>query len=69
MRILFVSESGERLPMSQVSSRVLRPKCFLVFLHVLTSEALVEMEAKIFYRFCPWYVGLVDVYWWAGFLS
>jgi hypothetical protein len=32
-------------------------------------EAIVEMEGKIFYRFCLWYVGLVDVYWWAGFLS
>jgi hypothetical protein len=32
-------------------------------------EALVEMEAKIFYRFCLWYVGLVGVYWWAGFLT
>ena len=31
MRILFVSESGERLPMSQINSRVLRSKCFLVF--------------------------------------
>ena len=31
MRILFVSESGERLPMSQFNSRVLRSKCFLVF--------------------------------------
>jgi len=31
-------------------------------------EALVEMEAKIFDRFCLWYVCLVDVYWWAGFL-
>jgi hypothetical protein len=31
MRILLVSESGERLPMSQINSRVLRSKCFLVF--------------------------------------
>jgi len=31
MRILFVSESGERLPMSQNNSRVLRSRCFLVF--------------------------------------
>jgi hypothetical protein len=68
MRILFVSESGERLPMSQVSSRVLRPKCFLVFV-TCSGEALVEMEAKIFYHFCLRYVSLVDVYWWAGFLS
>jgi len=31
MRILFDNESGERLPMSQSNSRVLRSKCFLVF--------------------------------------
>jgi hypothetical protein len=31
MRILLVSESGERLPMSQIISLVLRFKCFLVF--------------------------------------
>ena len=31
MRILFVSESGECLPMSQINSRVFRSKCFLVF--------------------------------------
>jgi hypothetical protein len=31
MRILLVSESDERLPMSQINSRVLRSKCFLVF--------------------------------------
>ena len=31
MRILFVSDSGERLPMSQFNSGVLRSRCFLVF--------------------------------------
>ena len=31
MRILFVSDSGERLPMSQFNCRVLRSKCFRVF--------------------------------------
>jgi hypothetical protein len=36
MRILLVSESGERLPMSQIISRVLRSKCFLVLLYVFS---------------------------------
>ena len=31
MRILFVSDSGERLPMNQFNSWVLKSKCFLVF--------------------------------------
>jgi hypothetical protein len=31
-------------------------------------EALVEVEAKVFYRFCLRYVGFIDVNWWAGFL-
>ena len=31
MRSLFVSESGECLPMSHINCRILRSKCFLVF--------------------------------------